>query len=97
MMVSEMSKRQRFFVNVGIAVKSVGLFQVQGNVPRVEPMGHFTFWARGMPRNAPQVWVYERPEMPHRLWVGIIVARQTDRRDVKAMLFPSPAREYDTM
>jgi len=57
MMVSEMPKLPSFFVNVGIAVKSVGLCQVQGNVPRVDPMGHFTFWGRGMPRNAPQVWV----------------------------------------
>jgi len=57
MMVSETPKRDRFFVNGVIAVKSVRLCQVPGNVSRVEPMGHFTFWARGMPRNAPQVWV----------------------------------------
>jgi hypothetical protein len=34
--------------------------------------------------------------MPHRLWAGIIVARQTDQQDGNVMLFPSPARECDT-
>src|SRR5215475_13122686 len=34
--------------------------------------------------------------MPHRLWAGIIVVRQTDWQDDKAMLFTSPARDCDT-
>jgi hypothetical protein len=52
--MSEMPKRPGFFVNVGIAVKSVGLCQVQGNIPRSNPWDISLFGRVAC------------PEMPHR-------------------------------
>src|SRR5215813_3465015 len=54
MKVSCMSKCPSFFVYFRIAVKSVIFYEVQGNAPQVQPLGHFAF------RHG------TCPEMPHR-------------------------------
>src|SRR5262245_7792966 len=44
MMAPWMPECSGFFVYAGIAVKSVGLCEIQGHALRVRPLRHFAFW-----------------------------------------------------
>jgi hypothetical protein len=61
-----------FFVYVWIAVKSVGLYEAKEKAPPVGPGGFSIFLVWGMSRNASQVSVWKRPEMPHKLRAGVL-------------------------
>src|SRR6266498_3067999 len=61
-----------------------------------DPWGISLFGHGACPEMPQSIVCSNVPKRP-KLWAGIILARQTDRQDGKAMLFPSPARECDTL